>query len=72
MIASEIKEKSKCRGNRYCFPCVSGLCPNGLDFTVDCYPELDSELMELFDELFFLRTEILKKSFLKKHLILEV
>lgn len=44
--------------NRYCFPCVTGLCPYEMDFLTECYPELDSEQKNLFEELFTLRAEV--------------
>ncbi|MFO7967031.1 MAG: hypothetical protein R6U44_05480 [Archaeoglobaceae archaeon] len=39
----------------YSFPCVSGLCPYNADFERDCYPRLDYEMQELFEELISLR-----------------
>jgi hypothetical protein len=49
-----------CSGNKYCFPCIVGLCPYGRDFMRDCYPKLSLEQKMLFDELFSLRVEIAK------------
>jgi hypothetical protein len=43
------------RINRYCFPCISGLCPFEMDLIADCFPGLEPELVELFDELLALR-----------------
>jgi hypothetical protein len=57
-----MKDKScieECK-SMYCFPCVSGLCPLGLDFLKDCYPKLKPEQRVLFDELFILRAEVAK------------
>lgn len=47
--------------SRYCFPCISGLCPYGMDFENDCYPELDPEQQELFEELYMLRSKVLQQ-----------
>jgi len=49
--------------SRYCFPCLSGICPFGMDFMTDCYPRLASEQRSLFDELFVLRAEIARHRF---------
>lgn len=46
--------------SRYCFPCISGLCPYGMDFENDCYPELDPEQQELFEELYLLRNQLIQ------------
>lgn len=46
--------------SKYCFPCVSGLCPLNMDFMTECYPYLDSEIKDLFDELFSLRASIVR------------
>jgi hypothetical protein len=54
------------RTSRYCFPCISGICPFDMDFLSDCYPGLDPELIALFDELFLLRSRAAYES-LKKH-----
>ena len=51
-------EKFPCSSNKYCFPCIVGLCPYGKDFMRDCYPKLNLEQKMLFDELFSLREEI--------------
>ncbi|AEA48076.1 hypothetical protein [Archaeoglobus veneficus] len=51
----------ECRG-KYSFPCVSGLCPFGMDFMTECYPYLEPEQKMLFDELFMLRAEVARKS----------
>lgn len=45
----------------YCFPCVSGLCPYNADFMRDCYPNLDYEMQQLFDELLLLRMNSKRK-----------
>ena len=42
------------RKNRFCFPCVKGLCPYGRHFE-DCYEFFDDEVRELFNELVILR-----------------
>lgn len=46
--------------SRYCFPCISGLCPYGMDFENDCYPVLDPEQQELFEELYMLRSKVVQ------------
>ncbi|RLI88166.1 MAG: hypothetical protein DRO98_03515 [Archaeoglobales archaeon] len=46
------------RNGKYCFPCVSGLCPFNMDFLTECYPKLEPEVKMLFEELFMLRAEI--------------
>ncbi len=46
------------RRGRYCFPCVTGLCPYGRTF-VECYDYLDEETRNLFSELAVLRSEII-------------
>ncbi len=46
--------------SRYCFPCISGLCPHGMDFESDCYPELEPEQQELFEELYLLRSQLVR------------
>jgi|GEM_PF-1535601 hypothetical protein len=48
--------------SKYCFPCVSGLCPYDMDFFKECYPGLDSEQKNLFEELFSLRAEIARNN----------
>ncbi len=50
-----------CR-SRFCFPCISGTCPLGMDFMRDCYPKLTSEQKALFDELFGLRAEVAREA----------
>ncbi len=49
-----------CAKGTYCFPCVSGLCPQGMDFITDCYPKLSSEQKQLFNEMMKLRAEIME------------
>jgi len=48
--------------SKYCFPCISGLCPYEMDFLTECFPELDSEQKNLFEELFSLRAEIARSN----------
>ncbi|HID43742.1 MAG TPA: hypothetical protein EYP30_08245 [Archaeoglobaceae archaeon] len=74
MVISGTKERPcvNISTGRYCFPCISGLCPYEMDFMMECYPGLDSELMGLFDELFFLRTEISRRKLTSEHLVLEI
>ncbi|RUM33187.1 MAG: hypothetical protein DSY33_05125 [Archaeoglobus sp.] len=56
----------RAKGSRYCFPCLSGTCPLGMDFMKDCYPRLTPEQKLLFDELFGLRAMILRRKFMRK------
>lgn len=53
----------------YCFPCVSGLCPYNADFMRDCYPKLDHEKRELFEELFSLRSSSNRSSEQRQQLL---
>ncbi len=60
MYSFELPCREELRG-KYCFPCISGLCPFNMDFLAECYPKLDSELKDLFNELFILRAEVAGK-----------
>ena len=42
-------------GGSCCFPCVSGLCPYGLDPLKDCCGKMSPEIRALFEELIELR-----------------
>ena len=59
------------RTSRYCFPCISGICPFDMDFLSDCYPGLDPELIDLFDELFLLRSRVAKDDFKKQEFLIK-
>lgn len=48
----------RCAKGKYCFPCVNGVCPFGLDLMRDCYPKFTPELRALFDELITLRSKV--------------
>jgi len=56
----EDEMREGCGRGKYCFPCVSGLCPLNLDFMTDCYPKLSPEQRQLFDELMRLRAEVVE------------
>ncbi len=48
-------------GNKYGFPCVSGLCPFGYDPFRDCFPYMNSEQKVLFLEMKELRSLICRR-----------
>ncbi len=48
----------RCAKGKYCFPCVNGVCPFGLDLMRDCFPKFTPEIRALFNELIVLRSKV--------------